>query len=237
MEAEETALLEGSEFRALELGSRLKVPLKQISLRKCDVLVGRSGVGLVNAGVLLASLLENYPVDAVILLGVGGALDDRLLPGDTVIARQIIQHDSIMSLEAGRKFIAPGELTLSAKPEEQVDPVMKSHPVLIQWVHTALSESPSGQIYEGSILSGSEFAGSSKRKAELRSLDADALMVDMEAAALAQITRKLGIPFVAAKTVADRANPQSVSDDYKTFLRAAAAHSRSVFQALLKTFG
>lgn len=237
MESEEQALLQGRAATALRLGTRTVVTARRLSLPRCQATVARSGVGLANAAVLLSLLAEHVPVDAVILLGVGGALDPSLQMGDVVVARQVIQHDSVASRPEGTVFIAPGELTLSRAADNQVDPVMACDEVLRRWILEAMKESHAGRCVEGTVLSGSEFAASAERKAALRRLAPDALLVDMEAAAFAQIARRMGIPFVVAKTVADRAAPEAgVSEDYKKFLAAAAAHSRGVMDQLLKAF-
>ncbi|MEW6056575.1 MAG: 5'-methylthioadenosine/S-adenosylhomocysteine nucleosidase [Bdellovibrionota bacterium] len=232
MESEEKAILGEGTFSEKTLGKRIKIRVKELKTANRKIIIGRSGVGLVNAGILLNLAAESYPLDAVVLLGVGGALDERLQPGDTVVSNKIIQHDSISSHEDGDHLIAPGELTLSAPQNEQVDPVMRCDEKLKNWIKSLLLPS-TGKVYEGTILSGSEFVANSLRKKDLRKLDKDALLVDMESAALAQIARKLKLPFVAAKTVADRANPKkSISEDYKAFLSAASEHGRHVIRGL-----
>lgn len=237
MESEEKALLDGMSFKTKTIGHRTLFSVKEFHLPKCNVTISRCGIGIANAAVLLSMIAESIPIDAIVLLGVGGALDEKLQVGDTVISRQIIQHDSISSTEDRKIFIAPGELTLSTSTEKQVDPVMKCDEVLIRWIREGIEISHKGKFFEGTILSGSEFAANSSRKKQLKQMDSQALMVDMEAAALAQFSRKLQIPFVAAKTVADRASPDtSVSEDYSIFLSSATAHSKSVLDKILETF-
>lgn len=226
MASEEQALLAGNQFEQKEFG------VKELTLGHRKVVVGQSGVGLVNAAIQLYEVMQNYATDAVLLLGVGGALDPGLQAGDTVIAKQVIQHDSFSSQEQQNVLIAPGQLTLSAADDQQVDPVMKTDSKLRAWVRESLAKSP-GRIYEGTILSGSEFVADMSRKAELLRLDPEALLVDMEAAALAQLCREYKIPFAAAKTVADRARAnRSMSDDYKAFLAVAARNSQLLLQNL-----
>ena len=237
MDVEERALLKNIDFVTQILGKKTQIILKSFDLPKCKVTVTKSGIGLANASMHLAMIAEMIEVDAVVLLGVGGALDERLQVGDTVIAKQVIQHDSVASADSRTHLIAPGELTLSASPEEQVDPVMKTDEILMKWLRLCVGTTYKGQVFEGTLLSGSEFAASAKRKKELRALVDDALMVDMEAAAFAQVARRLKLPFIAAKTVADRASPDhSVSKDYVSFLTAATEHSEGLLRELLKTF-
>ena len=237
MDVEEKAILKNIDFVSRSYGKKTPIVLKSFDLPRCKVTVTKSGIGLANASVHLAMIAELIDVDAIVLLGVGGALDEKLQVGDTVVAKQVIQHDSLASANSRTHFIAPGELTLSASSDQQVDPVMKCDEVLMKWIRLGIESTHKGQVYEGTLLSGSEFAASAKRKKELRALEANALMVDMEAAAFAQVARRLKIPFIAAKTVADRANPEhSVAKDYVNFLSAATEHSEGLLHALLATF-
>lgn len=234
MESEEVALLNGQNYTEEQLGDKIPLNIKKINLQNCEVLIAQSGVGLVSAGVLLSRILESYDV---IQLGVGGALDEKLSIGDVVIATSIVQHDSVASHEDGSLFIAPGELTLSIPPDQQIEPMMRTDKLLRSWILEVISSNRKNKIFNGVILSGSEFAASVARKKFLKSLNNEALLVEMEAAALAQLCRKTRTSFVSVKTVADRAVPgQSISDDYKKFLNEAVLNSRMVLDAILNTF-
>jgi len=236
MDSEEEALLEGVSFEEESWGARASFRVKKFQLGSCEVRVGRSGVGLASAGVLLGAVVERFSVDAVLLLGVGGALDPDLELGDQVVAHQVIQHDSIATDADGFRFIAAGELTLSAAQDDQKDPVMKCDPVWVNWLSSVKHEE-AVRVREGILLSGSEFVGNPRRKEELRRLVKDALLVDMEAGALAMLCRKWRIPFGVAKTVVDRALPsQSIENDYRDFLDSAAKRSHEVLKALQMTF-
>ena len=239
METEERALLANARPKRSVVGkpSELKVDLKELKLSGLQVIVARSGVGPVNAGILLTQILSSRKVDAVLLMGVAGALDKKLRPGDVVISTQVIQHDSILSNGRQGRLIAPGELVLSLPKTKQIDPVMRCDSVLIKWALASIMTGRANGVYRGTILSGSEFVGSAERKRKLRALTSDALAVDMEASAVAQICRRLGLPFVAIKTIADRANPgSSIPDDYTRFLKAAADSGSSVLNGLMNGF-
>src|SRR4051794_32495782 len=84
MESEEKALLEGMSYKAIPLGKLGRETVREFDLPRCRVLVGRSGIGIANAAVLLAAVAEDFKLDAVLLLGVGGALDPMLQIGDVV---------------------------------------------------------------------------------------------------------------------------------------------------------
>lgn len=234
MESEEASMTEGDEYQTISIGKKTKYSVKKLELSERTLLVVRSGVGLVNAGILLTLLCEYYPVDGVILLGAGGALDERLKIGDVVIAQQIIQHDSVSSYEKETVLLAPGELSISAPPDRQVDPVMRCDGILAEWLYGIFKQRQGeDSAFMGTVLSGSEFVANSARKTKLREVHEEAMLVEMEAAALAQVSRKLGIPIGVAKTVVDRLYPdETVSDEYKRCLHFAAQHAKTVFEEL-----
>lgn len=180
MDSEEKALINGVQSNEVTYGKKFKITSRQFDLPKCRVTVARSGVGLVKAGILLHTIAEHQPIDAILQLGVGGALDRALDVGDTVVARQVIQHDSVSSSDHGNSFIAPGELTLSAPIDQQVDPIMRCDSVLVNWIKSAVGLAGHGKIFEGTILSGSEFAASRPRKQALKALTDNVFLVDME---------------------------------------------------------
>ena len=234
MESERDALLEGKKVEKRTLGRVFKHSFDILRDERLEVMIAQTGVGLVHTGILVSKILENRKVDAIIQLGVGGALESSLHPGDIVVSNKIIQHDSIASLDGESRLMAPGELTLSLPSDQQIDPVMRTDRVLRDWIYEVLHSKKKNRVALGSILSGSEFVANSNRKKEIKKTDSEALMVDMEAAAIAQLARKANIAFVSAKTVADRAEPeQSISADYQTFLSAANRHARTVLDSLL----
>ncbi len=237
MDVEEEALLKNVRFKEKSYGRSVQIKTKQFEAHQCSVTVANSGVGPVNAALVLSHLFEYIPIDAVLALGVGGALCPDLTIGDTVIANKIIQHDSVTSTESGNRLIAAGELTLSVPENRQIDPIIYCDPFLINWLQQSFQKGNCvGNVKTGTILSGSEFVANTARKKELASLHSDAFLVEMEAAGIAQIARKLKIPFVVAKTVSDRAVPEtSVSKDYRLFLKSAADHSSLILESLLNS--
>ena len=58
-----------------------------------DVVVVRSGIGKVNAGICAQILADLFEVDTLINTGVAGSLDAALDIGDIVISTDAVQHD------------------------------------------------------------------------------------------------------------------------------------------------
>ena len=58
-----------------------------------EVVIVRSGIGKVNAGICTQILADVFQVDAVINTGIAGSLDARIDIGDIVISTDTVQHD------------------------------------------------------------------------------------------------------------------------------------------------
>ena len=63
-----------------------------------EVVVVRSGIGKVNAGVCTQILVDDFQVDAVINTGIAGSLKNEINIGDIVVSTDALQHDMDLSL-------------------------------------------------------------------------------------------------------------------------------------------
>jgi len=238
MDVEERAITKDYKFSEAYVDKDLGVSVKWLKIGRRKIFVANSGLGTVNAALTTAILSRKLKIDAILLLGVGGALHTSLDVGDVVVADKVIQHDSFISSDDGSQLMAPGALFLSVSAEERQSPVMFSNPVLVDWLKSRLSTLYPAGTYSGTLLSGNEFVGSAERKREIASIEENVYMVDMESAGIAQIAQKLNIPFVAAKTVADRMSQNgTISNDYKKFLQSASNHAAEIFKIVVLEFG
>lgn len=237
MEEEERALLGAlagagvAEPIPAQLDSRLMITLRKAEIGGGRLWIARSGMGPVNAALTLAMIAERRELDSVILLGVGGALSSDLKIGDLVVSKSVLQHDSYSSLETGHFRMRPGNLVLSQEEARSEIPTFDANPRLVEWLEGLQG---AHTLRKGLIASGNEFVGTVRRKREIASLHPEALLVDMEAAGIAQAACRLGIPFVVAKTVADRLLPSgSIEADFRACLEAAAENAAAVLTELL----
>ena len=148
---------------------------------------------------------------------VAGALDQDLRIGDRILATEVLQHDSVFSGDAN-VFMAPGKPYVSVPATERASPIFVTDRGFNAWIKATYPD-----VKSGCVLTGNEFVGSAARKNALRQLIGDARAVEMEAAGVAVIAERLGIPFGVVKTIADRLNPDlSVSHDYTAFITRAS---------------
>ena len=229
MEEEERAIIDrlnGLERRTWTASERGRVSGLRFKLPESrgELTVVRTGIGVVNAALALALVCEKERPEAVLLLGVGGALRPELAIGELVVARSVFQHDSFSSLDAGDFRKRSGEIVLSESDAKKARPHCHADRNLHDWIRAEFPRSRSG-----TLISGNEFVGRVRRKRELSELAPDALLVDMEGAGVALVADRYGVPFAAAKTVADRLAPDgSIESDFSLTLRSSAAHAAEV---------
>jgi adenosylhomocysteine nucleosidase len=192
-----------------------------------DVIVAPSGMGCVNAALTLALIAESHPLDAVYLLGVAGALREDLALGELVIATSVLQHDYFSSLESGHFRMRAGTVVFDETAARAHTPLIPTSSDLV-----ARLSASAPHVRRGIIASGNEFVGTTERKHAIAELHPDILIVDMEAAGVAQTALQLGIPFAVAKTVADRLRPDgSIEQDFNRCLHAASRNAARLVPA------
>lgn len=175
-----------------------------------------TGIGPVSAACDVLDMGRTHLLSGVVLLGVGGALTADLQIGDLVVADKIVQHDSCAIFDEGRFLMRPGSYLSSAKAAECHDPFLYTDPILTD---RCLSGIKQDKVFKGSILTGAEFSGTTARKGVLAGLVDNGLLVEMEAAGVAQAAEKLQIPYAVAKGVSDRFSPGddvvTIMDDFR----------------------
>ena len=169
-------------------------------------------------------LAERFKVRAVLFTGVAGGLGRDVHVGDVVVAREFMQHD----MDASPIF-----------PRHEVPLYGRSRfPADAEWadalVAAAREALPMARVHEGLVVSGDRFVSTT---AEARALQAelpDALAVEMEGAAFAQVCHDFDLPFAAVRTVSDRADDDA-HGDFTEFVRTVASpHSAAIVEALLR---
>jgi adenosylhomocysteine nucleosidase len=93
---------------------------------------------------------------------------------------------------------------------------------------------PESRLHRGLVVSGDRFVSTTAESRALQLALPDALAVEMEGAAIAQVCHDYGMPFAAVRTISDRADDDA-HGDFLTFIREVASrHSAAIVDALLK---
>jgi adenosylhomocysteine nucleosidase len=200
-----------------------------------EVVLVLSGIGKVAAAATAALLIDRLGARALLFTGVAGGLGVGVRVGDVVVAQELLQHDLDASplfprwevpLTGRSRFAA--DRALSATLLAACDEVLAAH----QPGLAALGlHAP--RRHAGLVVSGDRFVSSAAESAALRGALPDALAVEMEGAAMAQVCADFGCPLAVLRTVSDRADDQAHVDIGRFVAEVAAGYSRDIVLAAL----
>jgi adenosylhomocysteine nucleosidase len=189
-----------------------------------DVVAVLARIGKVAGAATAAILIERFKVDRVVFTGVAGGLGPGVNVGDVVIAREFLQHD----MDASPLF-PKHEVPLYGRSRFTADAALVAS--LAQAAKGAL---PTATVHQGLVISGDRFVATTPEARALQAALPDALAVEMEGAAFAQVCHDYGVPFAAVRTVSDRAD-DAAHGDFLEFIRTVASpHSAAIVNALLR---
>ncbi|PUE42756.1 5'-methylthioadenosine/adenosylhomocysteine nucleosidase [Limnohabitans sp. Bal53] len=188
-----------------------------------------SRIGKVAAATTATVLLERFGVDTLVFTGVAGGLGCGVRVGDVVVADGLVQHDMDASplfprhevpLYGRARFAADADLAVQlAKASEQV---LANAALHLGASTLAEFQLHAPKVHQGLILSGDRFVSTSDESHALRQALPEALAVEMEGAAVAQVCHDYGVPFAAVRTISDRAD-DAAHTDFQRFIREVAS--------------
>jgi adenosylhomocysteine nucleosidase len=174
------------------------------SIRGRDVFVVKAhSFGKVAAGAATQLAIERHNPRAIISFGSAGALVEDLEVGDVVVAEELIQGDAGVVTSIGF------EHTGSTRESESGLVGAKTYACDRSLLDAArgiksfeASAGSAAKVRFGPVVTCDQFIVSREAKRDLNSRFG-ALVIEMEAAAVAQIASICGVPFVAVKSVSD----------------------------------
>ena len=188
-----------------------------------EVVVVRSGIGKVNAGICSQILVDRYGVEGIINTGIAGSLKNEINIGDIVLATCAVQHD----VDATGFGYPLGEIPQMGIKEFPADET------LMKLAEKCSKEAnPDIQVFCGRVASGDQFV-SSKEKKNFISENFDAYCTEMEGAAIAQAAYLNNIPYLVVRAISDKAD-DSANMDYSEFEAKAVENSVRLMAAMLK---
>jgi adenosylhomocysteine nucleosidase len=183
-----------------------------------------SGIGKVAAAITATVLIEKYQVQRILFTGVAGGLARHVKIGDVVVGTALLQHD----MDASPLF-PQYEVPLLGRARFEADTDMTQ--CLIESAQQAL---PQVQVHSGLIISGDQFVSSATESQRLQSDISDALAVEMEGAALAQVCHAYGMPLAVVRTLSDRADDDAHTDFTQFVKDVASPYSAAIVSEFLR---
>ncbi|WP_038369424.1 5'-methylthioadenosine/adenosylhomocysteine nucleosidase [Brackiella oedipodis] len=193
----------------------------------CVIVLAR--VGKVAAAASTATMINVFKIDALVFTGTAGALNAQLGIGDVVIATSLSQHDMDAS-----PFFPRYEIPLLGLSQFQSNQTLSQ--ALDQAAHTYIEQHMARdldagslsaycqhqpKVWHGQILSGDRFIQQGQSFDRVHAAWPEALCVEMEGAAVAQVCYEYGLPFAVLRVISDLADGQA-HIDFDGFLNSVA---------------
>jgi adenosylhomocysteine nucleosidase len=188
-----------------------------------------SRIGKVAAATTATVLLERFHADTLVFTGVAGGLGTDVRVGDVVVASGFVQHDMDASpLFPRHEVPLYGRARFDTQADLSAQLVAATGRVLYEAERhlgqDTLTEFQlnSPRLHQGLVLSGDRFVSTTAESQALRQAWPEALAVEMEGAAVAQVCHDYAVPFAAVRTISDRAD-DAAHTDFNRFIRKVAS--------------
>ena len=188
-----------------------------------EVIAVLSRIGKVAAATTATTLIAHFGVRQIVFTGVAGGLGPGVRVGDVVVADTFLQHD----LDASPIF-PRHEVPLYGRSRFATDAALTQR--LVDAARRAL---PAAALHRGLIISGDRFVSTTSEARALQTELPDALAVEMEGAAIAQVCHDYGVAYAAVRTISDRADDDAHGDFTHFVETVASPHSAAIVRALL----
>lgn len=206
----------------------------------CVVVLAR--MGKVAAAASTVTLLREFEVDRLVFSGLAGGVANEARIGDVVVGDELLHHDLDASPLFPR-FEVPllGRSRLAADAEfTQQLAVAASAYLEEDWGGDILPATRDAfglsqpRLHRGLIISGDQFVDAGAEVGRLRDLVPEALCVEMEGAAVAQICHEYEARFAVIRTVSDRADDAAFHDFNRFLEEVASLYSAGILKRMLQ---
>ena len=187
------------------------------------VVVVRSGIGKVNAGICTQILADVFQVNAVINTGIAGSLKAEINIGDIVLSTDTMQHD-VDAREFGYEIGQVPRMDTRTFPAD--DRLRETALQVCRKVN------PEIQVFQGRVASGDQFVADKETKEKIIA-NTQAYCTEMEGAAIGQAAYLNGIPYLVIRAISDKAD-DSAHMDYPAFEKEAIRHTVNLVENMMK---
>ena len=188
-----------------------------------NCVIVQSGIGKVNSARVTQMMIDNFDIEYIMNLGSAGALNPMLKIGDIVIGDELVQHDFDITAFGHAKGYITG-----------VGDRVYSDKYLIEKFENAIEnlEDRNYEIKTGTIASGDVFCTEIEMKNQIyANFKADC--VEMEGAAIAQVSYLNNIPFIVIRSISDTPNGNNAIT-FDEFVELASKRCARILKEVLK---
>jgi adenosylhomocysteine nucleosidase len=183
------------------------------------VVVG--GVGKVAAAMAAQFVCDVFKPRCVVAVGLSGALEENARPGQVIVATGAAQHDFDGRPLTPARGIIPGL---------EIAVIHANSAVAEKLLMAARLESKHAK--SGLVLTGDQIITSAKVRDALAHEFADALCVDMETAAVAQVAHQNGVAWSALRVTSDSADE---TFDLRGVLGFGVSTAANLFERIIQS--
>lgn len=186
------------------------------SLGRHDVIAVKCGIGKVNAAIKTMTLIENFHPRLIINTGVAGGTGHGAGVLDVVLASEVAYHDV---------WCGPG-----TEPGQAAD----CPPTFVCPLDdTSVEKLGLGDIKRGLVASGDIFVSHPEDVERILELYPEAMAVDMESGAIAQVCYLKNVPFLCLRVISDTPGAADNIAQYENFWDDAPRHTFETLNILL----
>lgn len=213
-----------SQMNIKNVVTKASMEFNEGTIGNTEVVVVRSGVAKVNAGICVQILVDMFNVTHVINTGVAGSLDARINIGDIVLSTDACYHDVDATVFGYKKGEVP-QLGVHAFPADAS---------LREAAKSAIKKAaPDLGVFEGRVCSGDQFVSSPDVKKAIID-EQGGMCTEMEGAAIAQGCYLNKIPFVIIRAISDKADGSDIVD-YPVFEEKAARDCAALVKEMISS--
>ncbi|WP_116141574.1 5'-methylthioadenosine/adenosylhomocysteine nucleosidase [Trinickia diaoshuihuensis] len=203
----------------------------------CVVTLAR--VGKVAAAATASALIHAFGVDAMVFAGVAGGVGRGVRVGDIVVADSLLQHDLDASPLFPRYEVPLLERAQFPADAPLADALAAACRTFVAEEGAALADrfgfhAPS--VHRGLIISGDRFVSSASEVRALAQALPEAMAVEMEGAAMAQVCYEHGVPCAIVRTISDTADDHATASFTNFLTDIAGAYSSGVLRRFLGAY-
>lgn len=193
-----------------------------------EVVLAYAPPGAVAAATTATLLIERFGAEAIVSTGVAGGLHPHVRIGDMVVARELLSCSALT--DGGARLPADPDLgaalLAAARAALEVERIALAGSLALLGITVP-------QVHNGLLLSGTHAVAAEAERSVLARAQPEALAVEADGIALAEVCRDCDLPFALLRCIADRADEQAPGDRRRFVAQVAGPLAAAVVRAWL----